>query len=157
VVDVGGHAGALDPSKGIYGNDVAAFGPVDTSKMPGGKLSIFVVDTDGYGDGYVPSLDYGWADYLQIHIDGVIRPLDDEETMSVTSHELVHVIERSAYEKDGWLSESLGEAGMTVNGFFTDKAWLDDWLATPDVNWGPGVVDHAKIHYGGCLVFGSFL
>ena len=46
---------------------------------------------------------------------------------------------------------------MTVNGFFTDGDWLDDFLRNPNVAWGPGVDDPLEYHYGAGLLFGSYL
>ncbi|MCX4243988.1 hypothetical protein [Paraliomyxa miuraensis] len=46
---------------------------------------------------------------------------------------------------------------MTDNGFFTDTAWLDDFLANPDHDWGPGNPPLGGFNYGAALLWGSFL
>ena len=46
---------------------------------------------------------------------------------------------------------------MTVNGFFTDDEWLDDFLRATNIAWGPGIDDPLAYHYGAGLLFGSYL
>ncbi len=151
--------GAFDPDQGILGNDEAVFGELDVSTFPNEKLHIFVVDTGGMGDGYVCPTSMGWCEYYCLHIDGVqMYPIDGDYSLSVTSHETFHMIHHFLDSNEHpWVDESLAEAAMTANGFYTDDAWVDSFLANPDVNWGPGDPEHGAANYGAFLLWGSFL
>ena len=46
---------------------------------------------------------------------------------------------------------------MTVNGYFTDQAWLRDFLDDANQDWGPSGGDVTSVHYGACLAWGTFL
>jgi len=148
-------AGSVDPEQGVVPNDEAVFGPLDESMFPAGKLEIYVVNTNGGGDGYL----CGWCSYPQLHLDGpLLQPLDGEFSVSIAAHETYHVIHR-AYDANEtmWVDESLAEAAMTVNGFFTDTDWLDSFVTDPDQNWGPGGPALGGFNYGAALLWGSFL
>ncbi|MEM7160378.1 MAG: hypothetical protein AAF799_46500 [Myxococcota bacterium] len=148
-------SGSIDPGQGALMNNEAIFGPLDDSQFPGGKLPIFVVDTHGGGDGYLCD----WCEYPQIHLDGpLLQPLDGEFSASIATHEIQHVI-HGAYDEDEamWVEESLAEAAMTANGYFTDIEWLEGFVAQPDRNWGPGEPEVHEFDYGAALLWGSFL
>ena len=147
--------GSIDPYQGVVVNDETVFGPMDESDFPEGKLAIYVVNTNGGGDGYL----CGWCSYPQLHMDGMIlQPLDGDFSVSIAAHETYHVIHQ-AYDANEttWVDESLAEAAMTANGFFTDTDWLDSFLANPDQNWGPGNPELGGFNYGAALLWGSFL
>ncbi len=124
-------------------------------ELPDGKLPVFVVDSGGAGEGYLCS----WCDGIEFHLDGpLLGSLDTDKTLSIAAHETVHVIHRGNDTNETvWVDETLAQAAMTVNGFFTDGDWLDDFLQNPNVAWGPGVDDPLKYHYGAGLLFGSYL
>lgn len=147
--------GSHNPAQGVITNNEEIFGALDMSGFPGGKLAIFVVDSGGGGDGYL----CGWCDYPQLHLDGVIlQPLDGDFPVSIAAHESYHVIHRAVdADETMWVDESLAEAAMTANGFFTDTDWLSDFLADPDQNWGPGAPELGGLNYGAALLWGTYL
>lgn len=146
--------GSVDPGKGVIVNDEDVFGPLPAG-LPGGKVSVFVVDTKGGGDGYLCS----WCDYPQLHLDGtVLAPLGDDLALSISAHESFHIIHHGLDpDEETWIDESIAEAAMTANGFFTDTEWLDDFRLDPDQDWGPGGVDFGTFNYGAGLLWGTFL
>lgn len=148
-------AGSVDPMQGVILNDEAVFGPMDVDAFPQGKLEIHVVDTNGGGDGYL----CGWCDYPQLHMDGLLlQPLDDPYSIAIAAHETYHVIHHAHDTNEAlWVDESLAEAAMTANGFFTDVDWLDDFISDPDQNWGPGNPPLGGFNYGAALLWGTFL
>lgn len=147
--------GSHNPDQGVITNNEEIFGALDMTGFPEGKLAIFVVDSGGGGDGYL----CGWCDYPQLHLDGVIlRPLAGDFPVSIAAHESYHVIHRAVdSDETMWVDESLAEAAMTANGFFTDTDWLSDFLADPDQNWGPGAPDLGGLNYGAALLWGTYL
>jgi hypothetical protein len=146
--------GSFDPDAGVLLNDEAIFGAVPDD-LPGGKLSVFIVDSNGGGDGYLCS----WCDYPQIHLDGtVLAPIDEDLALSIAAHETYHVIHRGFDpDEEVWVDESIAEAAMTANGFFTDDEWLDEFRLDPDQPWGPSGVDFGEFNYGAGLLWGTFL
>lgn len=147
--------GSVDPNQGVVLNDEDVFGPLDDGAFPAGKLEIYVVDTNGGGDGYL----CGWCSHPQLHMDGILlQPLDGDYSVAIAAHETYHVIHR-AYDANEaqWVDESLAEAAMTANGYFTDVDWLLDFLAEPDQNWGPGGPELGGFNYGAALLWGTFL
>lgn len=139
-----------NPEQGVIQNNEAVFGA-----LPEGKVEIFVVDTNGGGDGYL----CGWCTTPQLHLDGVILdPLDGDFPVSIAAHESYHLIHRGIDSNEVlWVDESLAEAAMTVNGFFTDTEWLADFLSDPDQNWGPGDPELGGFNYGAALLWGTLL
>jgi hypothetical protein len=142
--------GSWDPEQGVMQNNEAVFGA-----LPEGKVEIFVVDTNGGGDGYL----CGWCATPSLHLDGVVlAPIDGDVTISIAAHESYHLIHRAIDSNETlWIDESLAEAAMTVNGFFTDTDWLADFLGEPDQNWGPGDPELGSFNYGAALLWGTFL
>ncbi|HEX6764169.1 MAG TPA: hypothetical protein VF103_01800, partial [Polyangiaceae bacterium] len=143
------------PDLGVLPTDELVFGSLDPASIPDGKLPVFVIDSGGAGDGYLCS----WCDDLSLHLDGpALRSLHTDQTLSIAAHESFHGIHRGYDANETiWVDESLAEAAMTVNGFFTDDDWLEAFLYDPNVSWGPGVDDIASFQYGAGLLFGTFL
>lgn len=153
--ELAGEESSAYPDLGVLPANEAVFGPLDTSALTGDKLAIFVIDTRGRNDGYL----CGWCDEPELHLDGRnIAPLDGTEALSIAAHESYHAIHR-AYDADEelWLDETLAEAAMTVNGFFTDGPALSSYTGNPNVDWGPAGADVTSFHYGAGLAFGTFL
>jgi hypothetical protein len=143
------------PNAGILPTNESVFGALKANGLPEGKQRVFLVDTSGAGDGYL----CGWCTYPDLHLDGnIVSPIDGEHALSISAHELYHSIHRG-YDSDEevWMDESLAEAAMTVNGYFTDQAWLSDFLENANQDWGPSGADVTSVHYGACLAWGTFL
>src|SRR5688572_12678815 len=153
--ELDGRPTSYQPDLGVLPTDELVFGSLDSGSLPDGKLPIFVVDSGGAGQGYLCA----WCPDTELHLDGpLLRSLRSDETLSIAAHETVHAIHRGFDPNETvWVDETLAQAAMTVNGFFTDGEWLDDFLRDTNVAWGPGIDDPLAYHYGAGLLFGSFL
>jgi hypothetical protein len=150
-----GQPTSAHPELGVLPTDLAVFGSLPEASLTDGKLPIFVIDSNGAGDGYLCS----WCNKPTLHLDALsLRSLHSDKTLSIAAHESYHAIHR-AYDPDEevWVDESLAEAAMTVNGFFTDQAWVDEFLHATNQAWGPGVNDPRSFDYGAGLLFGTYL
>lgn len=150
-----GNPKSAHPDLGVLPANEAVFGALDTSALSGGKLAIFVIDTRGGGDGYLCS----WCDEPELHLDGLlVAPLDDDEALSIAAHESYHAIHRGFDANETlWVDETIAEAAMSVNGFFTDGPALSAYTGNTNVAWGPAGADVTTFHYGAGLAFGTFL
>ena len=156
--EIFGPEGSLDPGTGALFVDEEVFGALRTETFPDGKLRIFILDTDGYGDAYVCPTSYGWCPYYCLHLDGVQMDIKEDYAISVAAHETFHIIHHFFDgNEESWLDETLAEAAMLVNGYYTDSGWVSDWLLHTDYNWGPGNEDHGTQHYGAFLLLGAYL
>jgi hypothetical protein len=161
-------AGSIDTNAGIVDNDVATFGPIPDAIDGDPKVFLLLMNIEGFQsfefDGFFRALDqepdgsdpnYRSNEVEMLFVNAEIRNVDSETTKSVIAHELVHLLEWGQDPvEDGWLSETFGELGMTINGYFTDENWVEDYLATPEepLYGGPN-----SVHYGACLLFGNYL
>jgi hypothetical protein len=153
--ELAGRATSSQPELGVLPLDELVFGPLDEAGLTNGKLPIFLIDSGGAGDGYLCS----WCEKLELHLDGpVLRTLRTELALSIAAHESVHAIHRGFDPNEAlWVDETLAEAAMTVNGFFTDEAWMRSFLADTNQSWGPGLSDAPDFNYGAGLLFGTYL
>lgn len=153
--EVEGLPGSFRPGLGVFPTNERVFGEFDASRLPGGKLAIFMIDSRGAGEGYL----CGWCQNPELHLDAtLLAPMDGDAALSIAAHESFHVIHRSYDANEtSWVDESLAQAAMSVNGFFTDLAWFDDFLRNPNRNWGPEATGIAAFHYGAGLAFGTHL
>jgi hypothetical protein len=150
-----GNERSARPELGVLPTDEAVFGSLDPSRIDSDKLPIFVIDTNGGGDGYLCS----WCKGDELHLDGTaLAPLDGDTALSIAAHETFHAIHR-AYDPDElmWVDETLAEAAMSVNGYYTDRAVLNDFARRPNVNWGPARTQIGDYHYGAGLAYGTWL
>lgn len=154
--ELAGNEGSYREDLGVLATDEAVFGELDTAGLPDGKLPIFVIDTHGGGAGYLCS----WCAGVELHLDGTeLTPLDGDGALSIAAHETFHAIHR-AYDANEvvWVDETLAQAAMVANGFFTtDRALLNQFARRSNVNWGPGLSDSRKYDYGAGLAFGAYL
>jgi hypothetical protein len=150
-----GQATSVRPDLGALPTDEFVFGALNPALLTDDKLPIYVVNSSGAGDGYLCS----WCDELALHLDGsTLRSLHADRTLSIAAHESFHAIHRG-YDADEevWIDESLAEAAMTVNGYFTDQAWLSSFVHDTNQAWGPGLTDAHDFNYGAGLLFGTYL
>lgn len=157
--EVRGRPTSFDPELGVLPLDELVFGsldgPLNEGRLTNGKLPLFVVSSGGAGDGYLCS----WCEGVELHLDGpLLRSLHTDKAFSIAAHETVHAIHRG-YDanEEVWVDESLAQAAMTVNGFFTDQVWLESFLVDTNVAWGPGVEDPRAFNYGAGLLLGTYL
>lgn len=150
-----GSRSSTHPELGILPTDELVFGALTEPTLTDGKLPIFVVDSSGAGDGYLCS----WCERPALHLDGpVLRSLHTDKALSIAAHESYHAIHRG-YDPDEevWVDETIAEAAMIVNGFYTDQTWVDEFLHHTNQAWGPGVNDAHSFDYGAGLLFGTYL
>jgi hypothetical protein len=155
----GGRPTSFRPELGILPADELVFGsldgPLNSGRLTFGKLPVFVVSSGGAGDGYL----CGWCEQVELHLDGpLLRSLHTDKALSIAAHETVHAIHRGYDANETvWVDESLAQAAMTLNGFFTDQVWLESFVNETNVAWGPGVEDERAFNYGAGLLFGTYL
>lgn len=160
-------AGSIDTGAGIVENDVATFGPIPDALDGDPRVYLLLMDIEGFQtfefDGFFRALDqepdgtdsYRSNEIEMLYVNAEIRAVDSDTTKSVIAHELVHLLEWGQDPtEDGWLSETFGELGMTINGFYTDEDWVDDFAAHPEESLLGG---EFAVHYGACLLFGNYL
>ncbi len=169
--------GSIDPGTGMYQNDVTVFGepPDELDNDP--KIYLFFMDIKDYvnDEGDVYSFDgyFGYWDQYpdevvqaqtfgryhsneveMVYLNARIRPITDDLTLSVIAHEFQHLISwEYDEEEETWMSESLAEVAMLVNGYYTDTAWVQDYADWP----GYPLVTNAGVNYGACLLWGMYL
>lgn len=161
-------AGSIDTNAGIIDNDVAMFGPIPDAIDGDPRVYLLLMNIEGFNgnefDGFFRALDqdpdgsdsnYHSNEIEMLYVNAEIRAVDSETTKSVIAHEIVHLLEwgRDPSE-DGWLSETFGELGMTINGFYTDDDWVADFADHPEESLFGG---QFSVHYGACLLFGNYL
>jgi hypothetical protein len=153
--ELDGRASSYDPELGVLPADELVFGALRPDGLSDGKLPVFVVDSGGLGEGYLCS----WCPELEFHLDGpLLRSLHTDKTLSIAAHETFHAIHRGYDASETvWVDETLAQAAMTVNGFFTDGDWLDAFLENTNVAWGPSHDDPIRYQYGAGLLFGTYL
>ena len=153
--EVAGNDDGVEPGLGVLPTDEQVFGELPASALTDGKLSIFIVDSGGAGEGYL----CGWCDHTELHLDApLLRSLHGEKAMSIAAHETFHAIHRG-YDANEmvWVDETLAEAAMTANGYFTDQAWLGDFLQNTNIEWGPTLTNALDFNYGAGLLYGTYL
>ena len=161
-------AGSIDTNAGIIDNDVATFGPIPDALDGDPRVYLLLMNIEGFQsftfDGFFRALDqepdgddpnYHSNELEMLYVNAEIRAVNSTTTKSVIAHEIVHLLEWGQDPtEDGWLSETFGELGMTVNGFYTDEDWVDDFADDPSVSLLGGA---NSVHYGACLLFGNYL
>lgn len=152
--ELSGGPGSAHPGLGVLATNEAVFGAVEPSLLAGDKLPIFVVDTNRSGAGYLCD----WCEGLELHLDGLqLAPLGGDTALSIAAHETFHLL-HAGFDpnEEPWIDESLAQAAMSVNGFFSDRALLNGFARQPNVNWGPAA-ELREFDYGAGLAFGTYL
>ncbi len=169
--------GALDPFIGLYGNDVVVFGEPPDALDNDPKVYLLLMDFEDYVssdgevfqfDGYFGSMDQYPDEEIQrqtlgryhsneveiVYLNSRIRPITSAPTLSVLAHEFQHMIAWNYDEsEEAWMSESLAEVAMIINGLYTDEPWVRDYASWP----GYPLVYTGSPNYGACLLWGMYL
>lgn len=153
--EVAGNADGVSPGLGVLPTDELVFGELTASALTDGKLPIFIVDSGGAGEGYLCS----WCDRTELHLDGpLLGSLHGAKALSIAAHETFHAIHRGYDANESvWVDETLAEAAMTANGYYTDQEWLGSFLQNTNIEWGPTHDDPRRFNYGAGLLYGTFL
>ncbi len=170
-------AGALEPTAGLYGNDVMVFGEPPDALDNDPKIYLLLMDFEDYVssdgdvfqfDGYFGSMDQYPDEEIQrqtlgryhsneveiVYLNSRIRPVTSPPTLSVLAHEFQHMIAWNYDEsEEAWMSESLAEVAMIINGLYTDEPWVRDYASWP----GYPLVYTGSPNYGACLLWGMYL
>jgi hypothetical protein len=171
-------AAAVDPGLGIFDNDRMVFGDIPDTLDDDPRMYLLLLNIADYVnsegetfsfDGYFNAYDelpdeevkrqtlglYRSNECEMLYINSRIRPVTEPYTLGVIAHELQHLI---AYNydtaEDVWMSESLAEVAMLVNGYYTDVAWVESYAADPST---PLVTTTASGSYGAYLLWGMYL
>jgi hypothetical protein len=162
--------GSIDPAQGIIPNEVDAFGPVPDALDGDPKPIILLMELQSYGgnqfDGFFNAYNQYTDDYTvatygyhsneceMVTVNSAIRPVISDMTVSILAHELQHLIHWGGDpDEESWVNESCSEAAMVLCGYHTDIDWLNDYLGNPSVS----LYDLEHVHYGACLLFGTYL
>lgn len=153
--EVAGNADGVSPGLGVLPTDELVFGELPASALTDGKLPIFIVDSGGAGEGYLCS----WCDRTELHLDGpLLGSLHTAKALSIAAHETFHAIHRGYDANESvWVDETLAEAAMTANGYYTDQEWLGSFLQNTNIEWGPTHDDPRRFNYGAGLLYGTYL
>jgi hypothetical protein len=153
-----------DASRGLYAIDTQTFGdPPDVDGDP--HITLLYMNIAGYGgysfDGFFRADDElagstsNHREMLHLNAAGSSAPASDY-MLGVVIHEMTHLI---AYNYDdseeGWLSESLAEAPMTMAGYLTDLT-AGRHYALDTANTALCVTGQ-DMDYGAAFLFGSYL
>jgi hypothetical protein len=150
-----GKSNSYRPDLGVLPTDELVFGALTDATLTDGKLPIFIVDSGGAGEGYLCS----WCANTQLHLDyPLLGSLHSDKALSIAAHESFHAIHHGYDPTESfWVDESLAEAAMTVNGYFTDGAWVASFLHATNVAWGPTLSNPQDMNYGAGLLLGTYL
>ncbi len=163
-------AGSIHPAQGIVPNEIEVFGPVPDAMDGDLHVFILLMELQSFGgqqfDGFFNAFnqypdeqtmaEYGYHsnEVEMVTVNSAIRLVASDMSLSILAHEFEHLIHWGGDPDEvSWVDESCAEAAMTVNGYFTDLAWLADYLANPESR----LFETAQVHYGACLLFGSYL
>ncbi|MBF0410743.1 MAG: hypothetical protein HQM10_25585, partial [Candidatus Riflebacteria bacterium] len=161
--------GSINSGSGIYCNDISTFGePPDIDKNKKTYFLYYKMGTYmGYGfDGYFNAFDQipddvAYSQYKQhsnesdiLYMNCAKNDISEDYMLSVLAHEFQHLI-HYRYDPDelNWLNESLSEAAMIINGYYTDTEHVKKYTQMPEYP----LVASGRISYGACLLFGTYI
>jgi len=170
VLETATPSGSIDPAKGIIPNEVDVFGPVPDSLDGDPKPIILLMELQSYGgnqfDGFFNAYNQYPDDYTvqnygyhsneceMVTVNSAIRAVVSDMTISILAHEFQHLIHWGGDpDEESWVDESCAEAAMVICGYHTDIAWLNDYLSDPSA----ALYELEHVHYGACLLFGTYL
>jgi hypothetical protein len=170
--------GAVLEDAGIVDNDREVFGEFPDALDNDPRVYVLLMDIKDYVasdgdvfsfDGYFNSFDempdeevkrktaglYRSNECEILYLNSRIRSIMEPYTLAVAAHELQHMINYNYDESDEvWMSESLAEVAMLVNGLYTDVDWVESYFRHPET---PLVTTTASGSYGAYLMWGMYL
>ncbi len=162
--------GSVDPRAGIAENNHTYFGEPPLGLDDDPRVYILVTEMasfrgtvlDGYFNPFDTLLDeqaqeqYGQRSNEKeiVYLNAAARRIDSDYMMGVLAHEHQHLLHHQHDPlEESWLSETLGEVAMKINGYHTDIGHVVRHQAHPD----RPLVSQTYVDYGACLLFGSYL
>ncbi len=166
--------GAVLPDYGIIPLEEALFAALPSKINPDERLNILFADLGKYKnyefDGFFNAYDQmkdsdSWKDAQQhsneaniIYINGLRQ--SEDYTLGVISHELQHLLayhavpDQDPFQQDLWLSETLAEGAMLLNGYYGDQGHVNTYAQNTAAY---PLVSESYVQYGSQLLFSSFL
>lgn len=162
-------SGSVDPTRSIFDIDTKWFGglPQGIDKDPRATilLSEFAVFNgtrmDGYFNGFDQMTDAEAQKYGQrsnerniIYLNTASSPIDGDYMQGVLAHEFSHLCQWGRNpEQAPWLSETLAETAMALNGYHTDHNHVARHQSKPS---NPLISDNS-VDYGAAYLFGTYM
>ena len=163
-------SGAVDPRRSITETNHEYFGepPVGMDGDP--KVNVLLTEFASFRgtvmDGYFNAFDtltdkeaqeeYGQRSNESevIYLNSAARRISSDYMQGVLAHEYQHLLHYPRdNDEENWLSETLGEVAMKVNGYHTDIGHVARHQTRPD----RPLVSDTYVDYGACMLFGSYL
>jgi len=166
--------GSLHPNRGIYENDVSYFGEAPDALDNDPHIYILLAELPGYEkrgtfyefDGYFNvfdqySDDYAMEEWAQhsneveiLYINPTLRDPASDYNMAVIAHEFQHMIHWNFdVDEESWINESLSEAAMMVNGYYTDIEFIQYFLQQPDKT----LAELEHVDYGQMFLWAAYM
>lgn len=163
-------SGSVDPRRGVAAIDHDWFGtpPVGLDGDP--KVYLLVTEMAQYMgttlDGYFNPFDTltdaqaqeqgqrsNEKELIYLNAAGG-GPISGDYMQGVLAHEYQHLLHQPHDgEEESWLSETLAEVAMKVNGYNTDMGHVARHLAKPE----KPLVSQQYVDYGACMLFGTYM
>lgn len=162
--------GSVDPRKGIVAINEEYFGKAPVGMDGDPKVNILLTEFASFRgtvmDGYFNAFDTltdkeAQEEYGQrsnetevVYMNAASRRISSDYMQGVLAHEYQHLLHfPHDGEEESWLSETLGEVAMKVNGYHTDMGHVARHQSRPHLP----LVSQTYVDYGACMLFGSYM
>lgn len=162
--------GATDPRKGIAEINHDYFGQAPVGMDGDPKVNVLLTEFASFRgtvmDGYFNAFDTMTDEQAQkeydqrsnetevIYLNAASKRISSDYMQGVLAHEYQHLLHfPHDQDEESWLSETLGEVAMKVNGYNTDMGHVVRHQTRPD----RPLVSQTYVDYGACMLFGSYL